>query len=427
MLTLVHIVVICIFLSVYVWSLYNLPILAAGVKNLRRNRGRVNKRRSKKTALPSFSIIVPVKDEEKVIERLLTALSRVRYPADKMEIIIVEDGSTDKSFDVCREYAERSSLNMKVLRKPVSDGKPSALNFGINHAKGEIIGVFDADNVPAPDTLLNVCKYFDDPRVAAVQGRTLSINSEENMLTKFLSYEEAVWCEAYLRGKDVLGLFVHLRGSCQFLRRETLEKLNGFDEKALSEDMELSARLTEKGYRIRYAPDVRAWQENPSSFKELFKQRIRWFRGTMMVAFKYGRLLTRPSKETVDAETTLIAPFILIISLITYFAAFFSFFLSTPFAHIWHFLMQLAIAITSGTLLLCGFALIYASKPRSFKSLLWVPFIYLYWSMQAFIALYALLLTLLKRPIKWEKTAKNGVATIPAQEFLLSSADLNAS
>lgn len=427
MLALVYIAVICLFLSVYVWPLYNLPILVAGVKHACQRGGGPRKKRFRKTRrLPSFSIIVPVKDEEKVIERLLTALSRIRYPAEKMEIIVVEDGSTDRSFDVCVEYAKKNDLNIKVLHKPVSNGKPSALNYGIKHASGEIVGVLDADSVPAPDILLNVCKYFEDPKVAAVQGRTLSINSEENMLTKFLSYEETVYCEAYLQGKDVLGLFVHLKGSCQFLRREVLEELNGFDERALSEDLELSVRLTEKGYRIRYAPDVRTWQEHPSSFKELFKQRIRWFGGHIRVAFKYGRLLTKPSINTVDVETTLLGPFILIVSLITYFTAFFPLVLPGLFTSLWHYMMQMAIAITSGTLLTCGLTLIYASKPRRFKSLLWVPFIYIYWSMQAFIALYALFLTLLKRPIRWERTEKKGVATTILSEFQMCPAELNA-
>ena len=121
----------------------------------------------------------------------------------------------------------------------------------------------------------------------------MTINADENMLTKFISYEEAVWCEAYLRGKDVLDLFVHLRGSCQFIRRNVLEKLGGFSEDALSEDMELSVRLTKENYRIKYAPDVYAWQESPSSLKQLFRQRVRWFRGTIEVALKYGKLATK--------------------------------------------------------------------------------------------------------------------------------------
>ncbi|MEM3641368.1 MAG: glycosyltransferase family 2 protein, partial [Candidatus Bathyarchaeia archaeon] len=248
------------------------------------------------------------------MNRLLDALTKLNYPADKKEIIIVEDGSMDGTLDICRKYAEKHA-GVKILHKPTSNGKPSALNYGIKNAKGEIVGIFDADNVPASDVLLNVCKYFEDPEVAAVQGRTLSINSEENMLSKFISYEETVWNETYLRGKDALNLFVHLKGSCQFIRRDVLERLQGFDEDALSEDMEISARLTEKGYKIRYASDARSWQESPTELKQLFGQRTRWFRGTMEVALKYGKLMVKPNRRNVDAEATLLGPFILISSL----------------------------------------------------------------------------------------------------------------
>jgi cellulose synthase/poly-beta-1,6-N-acetylglucosamine synthase-like glycosyltransferase len=294
------------------------------------------------------------------------------------------------------------------MHKPFSNGKPSALNYGVKFARGEIIGVFDADNVPANDALLNVQKYFEDPAVAAVQGRTLSINSEENMLTKFISYEETVWCETYLRGKDVLNLFVHLKGSCQFIRRDVLEKLHGFDEKILSEDMEVSARLTEQGYRIRYAPDVRTWQESPDDLGRLFKQRTRWFRGTMEVAFKYGRLMAKPSRKNIDAEATLFGPFVLIASLLTYFAAFFTFFATFPFDVLWQFVMQFTAVVTTFTVFVCGLALVYASKPRRLSNLLWLPFIYFYWSLQTFIALYAVLLIILRRPKVWVKTDKKG-------------------
>jgi cellulose synthase/poly-beta-1,6-N-acetylglucosamine synthase-like glycosyltransferase len=351
---------------------------------------------------------VPVKNEEKVIGRLLDTLSNLNYPKDKKEIIIVEDGSTDRTLDICVKYAKEHQMHMKTLHKPFSDGKPSALNYGIKYAEGEIVGIFDADNVSARDTLLNVCKYFEDPEVAAVQGRTLSINSDENMLTKFISYEEAVWCEAYLRGKDVLNLFVHLKGSCQFIRRDVLKKLNGFDKNMLSEDMEISARLTEKGYRIRYASDVRSWQESPADLKRLFRQRTRWLRGTMEVAFKYGRLMAKPSRKNIDAEATLFGPFILIMSLVAYLSAFFTFFVPAPLGLLWQVLMQFTAVITTATLLVCGLALIYVSKPRKVVNVLWLPFIYFYWSLQAFIALYAVLLIFLRRPREWVKTEKKG-------------------
>jgi cellulose synthase/poly-beta-1,6-N-acetylglucosamine synthase-like glycosyltransferase len=408
MFNLIYIVFICALLLVYAWSLYNLPILATGVKYLRNSKKKIEKKCLKETNLPTFSIVVPVKNEEKVIGRLLNALLKLDYPIDKKEIIIVEDGSTDRTLDICMEYAKEDHVNMKILHRPFSNGKPSALNHGIECAKGEIIGIFDADSVLSHDALLNVCRYFENLEVAAVQGRTLSINSEENMLTKFISYEEAVWCEAYLRGKDILDLFVHLKGSCQFIRRNVLERLHFFDEDILSEDMEFSARLTEKGYKIRYASDVRAWQESPSSLKRLFRQRVRWFKGTMEVAFKYGRLMAKPNRKNIDTEATLFGPFILIASLATYLATFCSFFAPFPLDALWQVAMQFTAIITTLMLLVCGLALIYASKPRRIANLLWLPFIYFYWSLQAFIAFYAVLLILLRRPRRWLKTEKSG-------------------
>lgn len=405
---LVYMALIPILFFVYAWSFYNVPILAAGVKYLRRSRRKFEKKRFHKRSLPTFSIIVPVRNEGKVIDRLLDALLKLSYPADKKKIIVVEDGSTDETFDICMKYAEDHQMCIKTLHKPFSNGKPSALNYGIEHAEGEIVGIFDADSVPAPNILLNVSKYFEDSEVAAVQGRTLSINSDENMLTKFVSYEEAVWCEAYLQGKDVLNLFVHLKGSCQFIRRDVLEEINGFDEGILSEDMEVSARLTEKGYKIRYASDVRSWQESPADFKQLFKQRTRWYRGTMEVAFKYGKLMAKLSRKSIDAEATLFGPLILIMSLFAYLAAFSAFFVPVPLGLLWQFLMQFTAVITTATLFVCGLALIYASKPKRVTNLLWLPFLYFYWSLQAFIAVYAVLLILLHRRRKWLKTEKKG-------------------
>lgn len=357
-----------------------------------------------------FTILVPVKNEEKVIGRFLEAVALLNYPNDKKEIIIVEDGSTDRTAEICKKYAmEHNKLTVKILHKSTSNGKSPALNYGVKHARGEIIAIFDADNVPYADALLNACKYFEDSKVAAVQGRTMSINQDENVLTKFVSYEDAVWCEAYLRGKDALNLFVHLKGSCQFIRRTILNKLDGFDEKTLSEDMELSAKLTEKGYKVRYASDVCSWQETPASLKRLLTQRTRWFRGTMEVAFKYGRLMAKPSLKSFDAEATLFGPFILIASLLTYLASLYTFLIPFPLSLLLEVTTRFTAVSATLTLFICGLALIYASKPRKATNVFWLPFIYLYWTLQTFIAIYAVLLIFLRRPQKWVKTEKTGV------------------
>jgi cellulose synthase/poly-beta-1,6-N-acetylglucosamine synthase-like glycosyltransferase len=408
MISIIDLALVCVFTVVYLWIFYNLPILAVGVKKTLRSKHKSqNRNLETKGVLPSFSIVVPVKNEGRLVGRIFESLQNLNYPKDKVEIVFVEGGSNDNTFEICKQFAAVDG-RVRVLQQTASNGKPCALNFGLSKCEGDIVAVFDADNVPASDALLKAAAYFEDSSVAALQGRTLSINSGQNMLTQFISYEEAVWCEAYLSGKDALGLFVHLKGSCQFLKRDVLQRLQGFDEKLLSEDMEISARLAENGYNIRYARDVCAWQESPSTLKTLFKQRTRWFRGTMEVAFKYGKLMKTVNRRNLDAEVTLFGPFILIISLLSYLAGSGAFFVAFPFDIIWRGFMYFSLIATTITVLIAGLALIFVSRPKRVSNLLWLPFVFGYWCIQGFVALYAAFLIVLRRPRNWVKTEKNG-------------------
>jgi len=361
--------------------------------------------------LPSVSIIVPVKDEEKVVGRLLEAFLNVDYPPEKREIIVVEDGSVDKTVGICREYARRYPDQVRLVRRSVSDGKPSALNYALKHVRGEIVAVFDADSVPESDALLKAAEYFEDPLIAAVQGRPYSINADENMLSKFISYEEAVRYETYLRGKDALNLFVPLMGSCYFVRRKVLDEIGGWDGTSLSEDMELSARLVEAGYKTRYAPDVRSWQENPVNLSQLFRQRTRWFRGCMEVALKYGKLVRKFDKRCIDAEMTLMSPYTLILCLIGYLVTVYSLLSQVQPNAVSTIMAQFTSMLTVLLLLTAGISLIYVTKPRKTSNVLWLPFIYAYWSVLNFVALYALIQIVLRRPRRWVKTKKTGATT----------------
>lgn len=405
-----YLVAICVLSVLYVWTLYNIPILAVGVRHLRRS----GQKRSKASAvhaerLPTVSIIVPVKDEEKVVGRLLEALLRLDYPLDKKEIVIVEDGSVDKTVEICREYVRRYPGQVKLVRKSRSYGKPSALNYGLKHIQGKIIAVFDADSVPNPDTLLKAVEHFEDPSVAAVQGRPCSINSDVNMLTKFISYEDAVRYETYMRGKDVLNLFVPLTGSCYFIRRSVLLDVNGWDDASLSEDTEIALKLTKEGYRIRYAPEIRYWQENPVNLVQLIKQRIRWFRGEMEIAIKYGNLVTKPNRRNIDAEMTLIGPYMFILCLLSYFMLLQTFLVPVQQNFVFVTVNQITFLIIMVPLFLIGVDLIYVTRPRRAANLLWLPFIYAYWILQNFLALYAFLQIVFRRPRKWTKTVKSGI------------------
>jgi len=405
---LLYFVAVLVISIIYVWTLYNIPIVVAGVRSLRSGKRKKKLTFSGKKRLPTMSVIVPVKDEENVVGRLLKALVNADYPENKKEIVIVEDGSIDRTGEICRKFAEEHPGQVKLVRRSVSDGKPSALKEAFKHVSGEIVAVFDADNIPESGFLLRAARYFEDSSVAAVQGRLCAINEDENILTKFVSQEEALRCEAYMRGKDVLGLFVPLTGSCYFVRKSVLDSVGGWDGEVLSEDMELAARLTENGYKIRYASDVRSWQEYPATVSGFFKQRTRWFRGTMEISLRYGSLLKRPCKESVDAEVTFAGPFVLISCLLGYVATFSSLFIPLNPDVTFFLLANVTTLFTFILLALAGVAMIFAEKPRKMSNLVWLPFIYCYWFIQNFVASYAFLQILLRRPRKWEKTAKTG-------------------
>ena len=402
--------------------LYNIPILVAGVRHLRRS-GECGRKFSSRSGegLPTVSIIVPVKDEEKVVRRLLDAFLNLDYPPEKKEIVIVEDGSIDKTAKICAEAAAQYPDQIRLVHQSVSNGKPSALNVALKHLRGEIVAVFDADSVVEPDVLVKAAEYFKDSSISAVQGRPYSINADENMLSKFISYEEAVRYETYIRGKDVLSLFVPLTGSCYFVRRSVLQKVGGWDGESLSEDMELSARLVEGGYRIKYGSDVRCWQENPATISQLFRQRLRWFRGCIEVSFKYGKLFKKVNRRCIDAEFTLFGPFMFVPFLLGYVLGIFSFLGLIQFDVFSSLMAQGAMLLTTVTLLLIGMALFYITKPRKVTNLLWLPFVYAYWSIQSFVAFYALIQIFLKRPKRWVKTVKSGTVTSQALKTAIAA------
>ncbi len=397
----------------YVWMFYNLPILVSGLRSLPKMTSR--KRRVSITVderLPMVSILVPVKNEERVIGRLLDALLRLDYPSAKTEIVIVEDGSGDGTVEICREYVRRCPDRITLVRRSASDGKPSALNCGLAHVRGQIVAVFDADSLPEVDVLTKVAEYFADDKVACVQGRTRLINAEENMLTRIVSCEEDVRHGVYLQGKDTLDLFVPITGTCYFIRRDALTAVDGWDSRVLSEDVDMAAKLVEQGYQTRLASDVVSWQESPSDLPGFVKQRLRWFRGCMEISLRYGRLLvSTPSMKSVDAEMTLLAPYLLPLSLASYFLSVYVLVGAIQLDAVSMIVVHGVSVLSLVSLFAIGLTLALTVRPRKPSNALWIPFVYGYWCLLILVTLFALVQMVLRRPKTWAKTGKSGVIT----------------
>jgi len=388
------------------WTVYNGSIISIGLKG-KRKRGSSNIGKSQET---KFSIIVPTKDEEVVIGRCLNSLLDLDYPKDKMEIILVDGNSADNTLKVCGDFSAKYHGDFKIIKEKESKGKPAALNLALPYVTGEIVGVFDADSVPEKDVLRKVASYFGDKKVTALQGQTSSLNAKKNLLTRIVSMEERAWFQALLSGKEKLRLFVPLNGSCQFIRRNVLEELGGWNENCLTEDVELALRLVEKKYQIKYAEDVCCGQETPNGFRDLVRQRVRWYRGNMETALRYGRLLDTLNVKTADAEISIAAPFMMVISLLSYI----NWCAATLFFSQGSLVLTftgIVIAATAFSLLLAGVGLLAIDRPFRLRNLLWVPSIFGYWLIQTGIAGLAFLKLLFRRKRVWDKTVKKGFIT----------------
>jgi cellulose synthase/poly-beta-1,6-N-acetylglucosamine synthase-like glycosyltransferase len=398
--------------SLYLWTLYNLPILVKGLRKSFQNVATVPQAK-RSGASPKFSILVAAKNEEPVLGRLLSRLVDVDYPKDRYEVLIVEDGSNDQTAKVGHDYEAKFPNLIRFFHRSSSTGKPAALNYGLGFASGEVVVVVDADNVPEREFLTKATKYFDDPTVMAVQGVTRPINRDENLITKLSSYEEGAWFRPYIQGKETLGLFIPLTGSCGFVRREFLQKLGGWENTAVAEDIELAARIVEHGGRIRYATDIVSFQEYPSSLRQLIIQRTRWFRGYLQTFVKYGSLLKNPNKVSVDAEATLAGPLVLNLTLITYAIAILDAFMPSRTFSDFPVLMlaDAATILTVVTLMVCSFAIFHSIRPMRPRNLIWIPLVFAYWFLQTAIAANALLQMVLGRKAVWVKTEKTGKIT----------------
>ncbi|ARM76203.1 glycosyltransferase [Acidianus manzaensis] len=291
------------------WSIYNSSLALVGVA--------WNPREYKESSGKTFSIVIPAKNEEKVLGRLLDRLENQEYDKSKYEIFVVEDGSTDNTLEICKNYKEMyENMNCIHLEKSnVPNGKSRALNYVLRLSKGEIIGIFDADTVPRLDTLSYVSAKFSDPSIAGVQGRLVPINVRESVIARFASLEELFY-EYSIAGRARLGFFVPLEGTCSFIRKSVLDEVGGWNEYSLTEDLDLSLKISSMGYKIVYSPTIIAWREVPISLRSLIKQRLRWYRGHLEVSIKVGKV--NINWKYIDAMLIIFTPIFMVLNLVNY-------------------------------------------------------------------------------------------------------------
>ncbi|TDK43247.1 glycosyltransferase [Antarcticimicrobium luteum] len=241
--------------------------------------------------LPRVSVLVPLYREREIAGALIRRLSRLRYPKALLEVFLVleeHDATT-------RRTLARIELPpwMRVLEVPAHRGlttKPRALNYALDFCRGELIGVWDAEDAPAPDQIDRIVASFSTaaPEVACIQGILDFYNPCTNWRARCFAIEYASWFRVILPGIARLGLVVPLGGTTHFFRRAALEALGGWDAHNVTEDADLGVRLYRAGYRTEMLDTV-TYEEAACRPWPWVRQRSRWLKGFMVTYLVHMR------------------------------------------------------------------------------------------------------------------------------------------
>ncbi|MFV0138063.1 glycosyltransferase [Streptomyces sp. HMX87] len=240
---------------------------------------------------PGVTVLVPAYNEEAVIARCVEALRRVDYP--QLEVLILNDGSTDGTVRAAVDAAA-GDPRVRVLDDGVNLGKADRLNDGMRKARHELVVVTDADTHLHPDAIKYlVARITRSRRYAAVAGAPF-VTNRRNVLSAMQVLEAASLIGLIRRTHALAGRVGTVAGVLGVFRRDAVLAVGGYDPRMATEDIELTWRLLEAGYRTSFEPNALVGMEVPLTLRSLWKQRTRWARGQGEVVRTHGRKVFSP-------------------------------------------------------------------------------------------------------------------------------------
>jgi cellulose synthase/poly-beta-1,6-N-acetylglucosamine synthase-like glycosyltransferase len=299
-LTLASYFFVLIILAVYGWHRYYLVYMYM------RNRDRQPKSGPQLSPLPTVTIQLPLYNEMYVADRLVEAVCAIDYPRDLLEIQVLDD-STDETCGIAEAVVRRFAshgVDIKYYHRTDRTGfKAGALEAGLKVARGEFVGIFDADFLPSPDFLLKLLPHFSDPKVGMVQARWGHINQDYSLLTKV----QSILLDAHFvlehGARNRGGCFFNFNGTAGIWRREVIADAGGWQHDTLTEDLDLSYRAQLRGWRFVFVPDVIAPAEVPVEMNAFKSQQHRWAKGSIQTCRKLlPQILTSNAPFGVKAE-----------------------------------------------------------------------------------------------------------------------------
>ncbi len=232
-------------------------------------------------SLPVYTILLPVYKETGILQQLITAISQIDYPADKLDVKLLVEETDTAMQDALKKIKLPEFFEVIIVPDSFPKTKPKACNVGLSRAKGEYLVIYDAEDIPEPDQLKKSVIAFqtaDDPSVICLQAKLNYYNPKQNILTRWFTAEYSMWFDLYLPGLDSLRVPIPLGGTSNHFKVVVLKKIGGWDSYNVAEDCDLGIRLFREGYRTRVL-DSTTWEEANSKLKNWLRQRSRWVKG----------------------------------------------------------------------------------------------------------------------------------------------------
>lgn len=275
------IVTIIIFISLYIVILWISFLYLYEDKNKK-----TNKTNDSGQSELSATIAVPAHNEEKTLKQTVESLLNLDYPKSKLNIVIINNGSTDDTQTIAEDLALKYK-NVSVINKKGS-GKAAALNSALKQCKAELFACMDADSCAEKDALKNIVRNFGDKHVGAVIS-AVQVASPKNIYQKvqYVEYLLAILMRKIMAFINTLAI---TPGVLSVYRTDALTKTGGFDEKSYTEDFEIAMRLKYHHYKINIEPLSLTYTYVPKTFSALWRQRVRWYRGFIECHMKYWKI-----------------------------------------------------------------------------------------------------------------------------------------
>ena len=264
----------------------------------------------KEEDLPKVTVQLPVFNEMYVVERLIEAVSKFHYPADKLEIQILDDSTDDTATIIKRKLKQFPEVNFKYIHRKDRKGfKAGALREGLEVAEGDFIAVFDADFVPDPDFILKTVGHFEDQKVGMVQTRWTHLNEEYSVLTRLQAFALDAHFMVEQMGRNSQQVFINFNGTGGIWRKSCIIDAGNWHDDTLTEDLDLSYRAQQKDWKFIYRPDIESPAELPPVMSAIKSQQFRWTKGGAECAVKHlGNVLSKklPFKTKMHATAHLL-------------------------------------------------------------------------------------------------------------------------